>query len=143
MLTDSAVLCTKYVRERQTTSSAGTRDVLDCKQRVDRFQPSAANPPRAREHDLLGNGPDRCGGRDSSETRQDLRFDFARSHPLDRIVDLDSALFHFSKEQIGPHIALLQDPPRLQIAPDASICTTIDAGNAVVRIIALMSVLGS
>src|ERR1039458_7201923 len=29
-------------------------------------------------------------------------------------------------------------PPRLPIAPDASICTTIDAGNAVVRIIALL-----
>ena len=34
-------------------------------------------------------------------------------------------------------------PPRLLIAPEASICTTIDAGNAVVRIIALMSVFGS
>lgn len=33
--------------------------------------------------------------------------------------------------------------PRLAIAPEASICTTIEAGKAVVRIMALMSVLGS
>lgn len=33
--------------------------------------------------------------------------------------------------------------PRLSIAPEASICTTMDAGNAVVRIIALISVFGS
>lgn len=34
-------------------------------------------------------------------------------------------------------------PPRLLIAPEASICTMIDAGRAVVRIIALISVFGS
>ena len=34
-------------------------------------------------------------------------------------------------------------PPVLGIAPEASICTTIEAGNAVVRIIALMSVFAS
>ena len=34
-------------------------------------------------------------------------------------------------------------PPSFGIAPDASICTTIEAGNAVVRIMALMSVFAS
>jgi len=34
-------------------------------------------------------------------------------------------------------------PPRLVMAPEAIICTTIEAGNAVVRIMALISVLGS
>ena len=34
-------------------------------------------------------------------------------------------------------------PPLFEIAPEASICTTIDAGKAVVRIIALMSVFAS
>lgn len=34
-------------------------------------------------------------------------------------------------------------PPLFEIAPEASICTTMDAGKAVVRIIALMSVFAS
>ena len=61
-------------------------------------------------------------------------------HRLDAVIDGDFAPRHLVQEQLGRYVGLLVNSAALAIFPPISICRTIEAGHAVVRIIDVMPV---